>query len=721
MTSAKSSLVLSILLLFAVALPSAACGPWYYSPKYYMMYRAVSTAGWSDEETQNCHAWRDITSPIISVEDIHEVVYKYPIVCVKILTTGIHDSNNSFARWIAQNKRTDIIDYLVLAKQYEKMCDDMESAWYYPGAEGEITAEYLLQRSKEYAGGVLQDRYHLLHIRAQMVLGQDSTLVAFYDSIAPGIEHEVLRKMMTCYVRGACKNLDWTERAEQYRGEERYGNMLAQYAKKIKHYEAWGDTGYPEDKNLQPNVPMYPNFPDSLSSEMLNTARHVAERGLTKHVAVWFYTAAYIADMRGETKEASRLLSRAEQAPHDDYLDESLRVMRIYLDAKRSHYDEAYWERLHWQLVWLKEKIENNLTPDVVYRTIHCSGSYLDINQSYYYWNDMLRRILLGEICPRLRQQGQTTRALQLANVADNLLRKICVERYEEYPLTENDEEYEHMLWKDEWMSSKVEEVMDEGFRPTRLYRVHSYYKHTLRCISDSLLLSHDREFFSMIDNFPARQTEQYYEALSNPKTAFDFFLAQNSLTDKDFFCDLVGTQYLRERNYPAAERWLGKVSPTFQTGYAFTENTNRLPFEAYKTQPKEIANYKHSFAREMCSLEKDIRRETHPDRRGLLLLRYGMGMKNSVDWCWSLTEYGCSELNEPRNRRRAKTLKEAQHIIDRALLTLQSREAKAQAQYKMLNFKAAARYADTPTGQHVLRSCDRLVDYNYARKWMPN
>ena len=38
--------------------------------------------------------------------------------------------------------------------------------------------------------------------------------------------------------------------------------------------------------------------------------------------------------------------------------------------------------------------------------------------RSYYYWNDAMRCILLGTVCPKMMEVGKTTLALQLANMA---------------------------------------------------------------------------------------------------------------------------------------------------------------------------------------------------------------------------------------------------------------------------------------------------------------
>ena len=67
-----------------------------------------------------------------------------------------------------------------------------------------------------------------------------------------------------------------------------------------------------------------------------------------------------------------------------------------------------------------RSKIADNITPKVRERT----SEYYDLacNISYYYWNDMMRRIILAEVCPRMIVSGKTIRALQLANMADNRL-----------------------------------------------------------------------------------------------------------------------------------------------------------------------------------------------------------------------------------------------------------------------------------------------------------
>lgn len=98
-------------------------------------------------------------------------------------------------------------------------------------------------------------------------------------------------------------------------------------------------------------------------------------------------------------------------------------------------YDSYYENRLFTQLKWLDLKIQSNIDDKVRYET---ARGYMLFNcESYYYWNDMMRRILLAEVCPRMIKSGKTTRALQLANMADNRLLNL-VNRHEIYDWSED-------------------------------------------------------------------------------------------------------------------------------------------------------------------------------------------------------------------------------------------------------------------------------------------
>ena len=108
----------------------------------------------------------------------------------------------------------------------------------------------------------------------------------------------------------------------------------------------------------------------------------------------------------------------------------------MWLDARTASYDEAYEQRLMNDLKWLVGKIKKEISPEVYdkitpekdsywlgskYGDYYSSRGYQD-HANNFYWNDVLRRMLLRIVCPRMHKAGKYVREIQLANMAENLL-----------------------------------------------------------------------------------------------------------------------------------------------------------------------------------------------------------------------------------------------------------------------------------------------------------
>ena len=55
---------------------------------------------------------------------------------------------------------------------------------------------------------------------------------------------------------------------------------------------------------------------------------------------LWHYTHAFLAYLKGDAGKASCLLGLAEKSKPDAFIDGSIKVFRMYLDAKLSHFFE---------------------------------------------------------------------------------------------------------------------------------------------------------------------------------------------------------------------------------------------------------------------------------------------------------------------------------------------------------------------------------------------
>ena len=119
-------------------------------------------------------------------------------------------------------------------------------------------------------------------------------------------------------------------------------------------------------------------------------------------------------------------------------------------------------------------------------------------------------------------------------------------------------------------------------------------------------------------------------------------------------------------------------------------------------------------------------------DERGLSRLLYAIGLKNSFDECWALTQYwrGWVGLFEPdldywdddfghinyrfmydsedALERRALDDKSYHREVSEALAMLTTDEARARANYILGNLRTiVTRYPDTSTAAYVKTSCD--------------
>ena len=421
--------------------------------------------------------------------------------------------------------------------------------------------------------------------------------------------------------------------------------------------------------------------------KLYNLCLKMARCGKSNNPAMWYYTAAFLEDLYGNTASASRLLSLAEKSRSSDYIKESIKIFRIYLDAKLLPYDSYYENRLFGQLKWLDSKIQSNIDDKV--RNETARGYMLFNCESYYYWNDMMRRILLAEVCPRMIKSGKTTRALQLANMADNRLLNI-VNRHEIC----------------DWMDDKV---------------VHSYTMSSYRYSTNFNPHDYSNSFFEMIDSLGVNEAIRYVERVDKPQNEFDRFLNNCGYIGSDYLNDIVGTQCLRYMRYQEALEYLGKVSESYKT-----HHNVYMAYDPFSAEPKVIkmkTDFRYDFAREMHSLERGINLTTEPNRKALLMVKYAIGIRNSFDWCWGLTQYYrgtsywgqvCEKRDWENDENTKAAIGKVEELINLACDIVTDDETGANIQYMLCNFKTVARnYPNTEKGQFVRGKCDNLYDYH--------
>lgn len=723
MKSLKYTLAVSLLAALWPAISVLGCwGPWYL-PKGYYMYRVVDNtetesavfSQFNLDAESNCREWQRYSSSDIPLTDIYQVVYKMSLEEFEAFHNESwgYGGNNAFLKWLSHG-RWDEMNFLLFAKITEDVRGRQNSRWYYPSMRtgARMSLEEIVDQALNYRGP-LRDRYLLQAVRAMFSLRRYTDCIALWNKEASLLPKEcVVRQLILSYIAGAEYRMKNYDKAVSYFYEA--GDFASMIACSDVNPPASTVEAIERIYQHEPNCSHFPKMLQRLvhtaepdgefyweeldkdlvkdeHRQLIRLAIRIAQEGKAYNTAMWYYTAAFIEDLDGHPVEASKLLARAEQSHGTEFIKESVKVMRIYLDAKLMPYNQGYENLLFKQLQWLDQKIADNITPKVRKQT----SEYYDLacNVSYYYWNDMMRRIILAEVCPRMIVSGKTIRALQLANMADNrLLGLVDCKTYHKET---------HVKGRVEWVetTSSMSEFRRDKNRWSPDY---------------------SNSFFEMIDSVGIDKAIAYRNRIERPVDTFDRFLNGRGYVDMEYINDIVGTQCLRTMRYGDAVTYLGQIGRSLE-GHLNTE-IYWDPFSYERRDIKDKSDFKYRFAREMCMLEQEMNKTTDPDRKAEAMIRYATGMRNSFDRCWPLTQYyrGTSYLGQVQEKRdwenepeaiRAK--KRSTELFKTACALFTDRELAAETLYEFNQYRTVAeKYPETEIGQYVCGHCDNLYDY---------
>lgn len=650
----------------------------------------------------NCRHWQSLTHRDIPLEDIEYVVYTMPLAEYEAFyAMAVYYEDNAFAQWIKRND-PEIMDFLLLAKRNEHMRFQYSSKWYYPTMKvgGPVSLEEIVEQSLGSQSVRLRDRYLLQAVRALTTLKRYDECLELWDreiSLLP--KDNFMRRLCYEYIAGAYYHTGDVERAMLMFASYGDTGSMCYIAKQqdmnlttvdiIRYSYLSGAPLSKFSRDIRKMIvdaetfPIVYEFGDKpvVTDEILAIRDLAIEAGGNPNCAdraQWLYIAAYIYMQQGNYTQAKALLSRAEKAPASDYMKESIKVLGIYLDALTATYNAAYEERLFEQIKWFEERVHLDFNSDDY---DYCMWHDFSDN----YWYSSMTRILSYTVAPRYLEMGNPARALQLMNFADYLPYKY-VTSIDYY--VDNDYGY----W---WTSSNIEEYRRERGTFNRI--------------------DYSTWFFNTINKQTPDAAIAYVERALNPISEFDRYLNDVGYTSPDFLYDIVGTLCLRHMRYQEAERYFSLVSLDYQ--YMLNVTLKRDPFDALCPEGDRILDFRYRFATTMASLERGIEATTDINRRASLLVKFGIGMGNSVTTCWPLTSYGSSCNDDWRGDSVALALHNRAIIsINEALSAFTDDELKAEALYTLgRHYTVVSSYGYTKKAEFVRRHCDNFYDYKPA------
>lgn len=261
---------------------------------------------------------------------------------------------------------------------------------------------------------------------------------------------------------------------------------------------------------------------------------------------------------------------------------------------------------------------------------------------------------------------------------------------------------------------------MRDGYDPQE-GRVAHYTMYSYRYSTNFNSHDYSNHFFEMIDSIGVDNAVKYVQRVNKPQSDFDRFLNSRGYVESDYLNDIIGTQCLRDMRYLEALEYLGNVSEAYKTHH--NVHMEYDPFSVERKAIKMKPDFKYDFAREMCSLEQGINLTTEPNRKALLMVRYAIGIRNSFDWCWGLTQYYrgasywgqvCEKRDWENDENTKAATRKVKKLINLACDIVTDDETGANIQYMLCNFKTVARgYPNTEKGRLVRGKCDNLYDHH--------
>lgn len=128
------------------------------------------------------------------------MVYKADLAYLRNICNNFTNSRqhaNAFIRWIVANKRRDIIDLLILAKQIENVRYSMNDPWYYPvdGSDYYRLLNGVVEKCRQYKRGPLLGRYALQMTRALCALREYNECAGYWDLIKGELSNDAVKTM----------------------------------------------------------------------------------------------------------------------------------------------------------------------------------------------------------------------------------------------------------------------------------------------------------------------------------------------------------------------------------------------------------------------------------------------------------------------------------------------------------------------------------------------
>ncbi len=651
-------ILISILLSICLSNIKACWDPSYTPGEYYVFYTYPkdNPGTYPDQDAQNVAEWQAYTSGKATLEDIHEVVYNYPVASLGTLLYQFDkkekaDSNNTFIEYLFSTRDRDALSLLFLAKKCYQARAKRWDPWWYPTKEDlEFRdVKQIFNEALAYKGKKLATRYALQAIRAGITIGEDDRCLELWNTQIKHAPHSVVKQMCESYIAGILfRSEQYDEAAVHFisSGDETSFWWCAQHLvdedtdiERIKIMYQYAPNAPVLAVMLQQIIreaevninPKYFNndttswYREEYYSKFVNNRKRymelcdlslqIAGEGRTTNPAMWQYAAAFLTMIDGKINRAKDLLQIASRMKGTPFIKDNVKILQLMVDAQLGSYDNDFEQQIFPQLKWLDNKIANHLT-DEVKRMTSDELYMMKDNFSYYYYNDMMRKISLAIMAPNYLKRGNTAKAAAFAGMATERLPQLVGKRLAGY------------YWRN-----------NTTLLPLAEYRKNDTVNNE----------EYSNELFWMLDTMKVQDVIAYKNYLfAQKKSTFDRFLTERCYASRNYLNELIGTKYIRLLQFDKAVYYLSNVDQyyektlnIYQSGYL-----NYDPFHAPwlvpdRTPTAESDQHKLHYCKKMSHLKKLINSTKNREKKAQYAYEYAVGLSQVLYANWALAAYG--------------------------------------------------------------------------------
>ncbi|MDR1846660.1 MAG: hypothetical protein LBR17_00875 [Bacteroidales bacterium] len=747
---------ITISCLCICGLQAYGCGPWNFETRSYRLFRLTPanetwelfsetedyyTKRHSDLDNQNITEWQRLIGSNVKSSDIYEVVYRYSVSDMERVGNLLGKSKskdtllrNSFVQRMVSNGDRQMIEYLRFAKVCEHYRSISADDWEYPSAEDLTEQGEMLNQVIDKALSMKQsrfaDRYLFQALRAAFTLRDWDVCLNLWEGYFRDMKPCYIRTLSEDYIGGVYfRTGDYLSALTHFASADLYSQnyefclykinadftlnealtaiykhncnspalqyLLQRYGSELEantEWNAWDEPCYL--CAIKKSFHSLDLKKQQQYADLRNFCLKAVKDEQVTNPAMWQYSAAFFALMQGDLNSAMREAKAGQDMQASEDLSDKLHILYLIANALNGEYDEQYEESLLQDLKWFEQKIKTHLPKDFS-KDGYIASSFG--NLSVYYYNDMLRKYLLGLVVPKCIAAGEKQKAMLLT-----------------------------------------------GFTSELIANVSGYRKHSQEYNQDF-----STDIFVMMDTMPVEDVLEYVSTIyNNNSEPLIKFLASYCLKNKDYYNEIIGTKLMREERYNEAVTYFEKVQKSYW------KTLNVYPYFTYPCfddkaliRRKKAApawDYKLAFAKEMSRLKSQFIPMQDCEDKAALLYRYSLGLI-AVQQSFALTKYGkdcylCYSIYQENDSvtaeriygllKEVKTMTEDRDMQAKCLVAQMktannsfyayrwdsdfnsSQNASTQSTYGMLAYEFETEFADTRIFKEVEAKCDTYKLY---------